>query len=239
MNSKRTKLTLLVSLGILGGLIQSATADAWDQKTTFTFSGPVEIPGQVLSAGTYVFKLADLGSQRNIVQVFSEDQRHLYGTFLAIPDQRLRPAGKPIITFDERAAGSPEAVKAWFYPGDTYGHQFVYPKPRALALAKANNTPVASMPAELAANTMQPTTSMTQPHVVAMRQAPLKAEKPTEEEVEIAEVFVAPDPPQGAQSDSSPARLPTTGSPLPFVGLLGLVSLAIAGGMKFVLVRGR
>src|SRR6202142_1606116 len=98
---------LFVGLGLLGGMVQRAAADDFDQKTTFTFSGPVEIPGQVLSAGTYVFKLADLGSQRNIVQVFSEDQRHLYGTFLAIPDQRLRPAGKPIITFDERAAGSP------------------------------------------------------------------------------------------------------------------------------------
>lgn len=131
MNRTRAILALLVGLGTLGGMAPRANAGEWDQKTIFTFSGPVEIPGQVLPAGTYVFKLADSSSDRNTVQVFSEDEKHLYGTFLSIPDERLRPAGKPIITFDERTAGSPEAVRAWFYPGDDYGHQFVYPKPQS------------------------------------------------------------------------------------------------------------
>jgi hypothetical protein len=80
-------------------------------------------------------------------------------------------------------------VKAWFYPGDDVGHEFVYPKPRAVALAKANKTPVPSMPAELAANTTKPAAAVNEPHVVAMSQAPLKAQKPTEEEVKIAEIF--------------------------------------------------
>ena len=191
---KRTTATLilLVSLGFLGGMVPRATADESDQKTIFTFSGSVEIPGQVLPAGTYVFKLADSQSDRDIVQVFSKDEGHLYGTFLAIPDQRLRPAGKAIITFEETPGGSQEAVKAWFYPGENYGHQFVYPKPKAVALAKANHTPVPSMPAELAANTRRPAATVKEPHVVAMKQAPLKAQKPTEEESEIAEVFVRP-----------------------------------------------
>jgi hypothetical protein len=227
MNTTRAKVMLLAGLGFLGGLVQSATADDWDQKTIFTFSGPVEIPGQVLPAGTYVFKLADSSSNRNIVQVYGKNEKHLYGTFLAIPDARLQPAGKPIITFDETPAGSPEAVRAWFYPGDTYGHQFVYPKPKAVALAKANNTPVPSMPAELAANTTQPAASVKAPQVVAMRQAPLKAQKPNEEEVEIAEVFAAPD--QG----QLPATLPTTGSAMPLIGLIGLLSLATAFGLRF------
>jgi hypothetical protein len=180
---------LLTGLAFLAGIAPRATADEWDQKTTFTFSGPVEIPGQELPAGTYVFKLADSQSDRDIVQVFSKDETHLFGTFLSIPNQRLRPAGKPIITFEEKEAGSPEAVKAWFYPGEDYGHGFVYPKPKAAALAKANNTPVASMPAELAPNTTKPAATMKEPHVVAMRQAHLKAQKPTEGEVETAEVF--------------------------------------------------
>src|SRR2546427_495135 len=116
---KKTIMNMIVlaGIGLVSGLVPRATADEWDQKTIFTFSGPVEIPGQVLQAGTYVFKLADSQSDRNIVQVFSEDEKHLYGTFLAIPDERLRPAGRPIITFDERTNGTPEAVKAWFYPG--------------------------------------------------------------------------------------------------------------------------
>jgi hypothetical protein len=123
--------------------------------------------------------------------VFNKDQTHLYGTFLTIPDEHLRISGKTILTFDEAPAGSPEAVRAWFYPGDEFGHEFVYPKTQALRLAKANNMPVASMPAELSENTKKPASTMKEPHVMAMRQAHLKAQKPTGEEVEIAEAFPA------------------------------------------------
>jgi len=202
---------------------RQAGADEWDQRTVFTFSGPVEIPGQVLPAGTYVFKLADSQSDRNIVEVFSKDETHLYGTFLAIPDYRLKPADRPIITFEERAAGSPEAVRAWFYPGENYGHDFVYPKVKAVELATANNKPVPSMPNELAANTTQPTTNVSEPHVVALKQAPLKAQKPTE--VEIAEAFAAP------------VQLPKTASPLAAVALIGLLSLGLAGSLRFALAK--
>jgi hypothetical protein len=218
---KHIKTIVFVCLGVLGTALPQAKADEWDQKTVFTFSGPVEIPGRVLNSGTYVFKLMESQSDRSIVQVFNKSENQLYGTFLTIPDYRLKPAGKPIITFEERAAGSPEAVKAWFYPGENYGHEFVYPKAKALQLAKANNQPVASMPTELAANTTMPATTMKEAHVVAMKQAPLKAQQPTEEEVEIAEVFLPP-PPQ------APASLPQTASSLPLVGLIGLLSFGTA-----------
>ena len=233
MNRMKTRVMLFVGLGLLGGMVQRAAADDFDQKTVFTFSGPVEIPGQVLSAGTYVFKLADSSSDRNIVQVFNKDETHLYGTFLAIPDYRIKPAGKTIITFEERPAGSPEAVKAWFYPGENYGRDFVYPKPKATALAKANNTPVPSMPAEFAANTIKPAATVKAPHIVAMSQAPLKAQKPTEEEVEIAEVF--------AVSDEAPLppTLPTTASPLPLIGLVGVLSIGAGVGLRFAAAKAR
>lgn len=83
-------------------------ADAWNERTTVTFNEPVEIPGQVLSAGTYVFKLMDSQSDRNIVQIFNKAENHVYATILAIPDYRLKPAGKTVITFEERAADSPK-----------------------------------------------------------------------------------------------------------------------------------
>jgi hypothetical protein len=229
MNSKRATLVALVGLGIVIGTASQALGDQSDQKTVFTFKSPVEIPGQVLEPGTYVFKLADSESDRDLVQVFNKDETHLYGTFITIPDQRIRPAGRPIITFDERPADSPEAVRAWFYPGDVYGHDFVYPKPRAVALAKANNKPVPSMPAELAANTTKPTVSINEPHVLALRQAPLKAQKPTEEEVEIREVFVA--------EYSTPATLPKTASNLALIGILGMISLALASVLSLVRPR--
>ena len=233
MNRMKTRVMLFVGLGLLGGIVQRAAADDFDQKTVFTFSGPVEIPGQVLSAGTYVFKLADSSSDRNIVQVFNKDETHLYGTFLAIPDYRIKPAGKTIITFEERPAGSPEAVKAWFYPGENYGRDFVYPKPKATALAKANNTPVPSMPAEFAANTIKPAATVKARHIVAMSQAPLKAQKPTEEEVEIAEVFAVP------AEAPLPPTLPTTASPWPLIGLVGLLSIGAGVGLRFAAAKAR
>jgi hypothetical protein len=45
------------------------------------------------------------------------------------------------------------------------------------------------MPTELAANTTKPAKTMKEPHVMAMRQSPLKAQKPTGEEVEVAAAF--------------------------------------------------
>ena len=233
ISMRNVRTLILASVGLLSSVLPQARADEWDQKTTFTFSGPVEIPGQVLSSGTYVFKLADSQSDRNIVQVFNKDENHLYGTFLTISDYRLKPAGKPIITFEERASGSPEAVRAWFYPGENYGHQFVYPKAKALELAKANNTPVPSMPNELAESTTKPAPTMQEPHITELKQAPIRAQQPTEEEVEIAQVFVAETP----SAAPLPDRLPQTASPLPLIGLLGILSLASGGALSLVSAR--
>ena len=189
MNKTTTNVIVLAGLAFLGGMAPRALADDWDERTIFTFSNPVEIPGQVLDAGTYVFKVVDSASDRNVVQVFSEDENHLYGTFLTVPDYHQRPSGKTIINFEERAAGDPEAVKTWFYPGDNYGHDFVYPRAKAAALAKANNQPVASMPDELAGKTTKPAKSMNESSVAAMKKTPLKAQKPTGQEVEVSEAF--------------------------------------------------
>ncbi|MEI9976217.1 MAG: hypothetical protein WDO73_31725 [Ignavibacteriota bacterium] len=117
-------------------------ADDWNRKTKITFSGPVEIPGvhlkgwAVLPAGTYVFKILDSQSDRHIVQIFSEDESTVYATILAIPNYRLKTTDKTVITFRERPAGEPEALRAWFYPGRNFGEEFVYPKARAVELGQ-------------------------------------------------------------------------------------------------------
>ena len=101
----------------------NAKADDWNRKTIVTFSEPIEIPGVhlqgwgVLPAGTYVFKILDSRSDRHIVQIFSKDELTVYATILAIPNYRLRATDKTVITFRERPAGQPEALRAWFYPG--------------------------------------------------------------------------------------------------------------------------
>ena len=126
-------------------LAPGARADEWNKKTILTFSGPVQIPGVTLPAGTYVFKLADLNGNRHVVQVFDKDEKKIYGTILAIPDQKLEPSDKPVVMFAERAAGTPQAVRAWFYPGETIGNEFVYPRSEAMKIARDTHQSVLSM----------------------------------------------------------------------------------------------
>ena len=125
-------------LGLLGVVFAPpAKADDWNRKTKITFSGPVEIPGVhlagwgVLPAGTYVFRILDSQSDRHIVQIFNADETAIYATILAVPNYRLRATDKTVITFRERPAGEPEALRAWFYPGRNWGEEFVYPKAKA------------------------------------------------------------------------------------------------------------
>jgi hypothetical protein len=217
-------LTIICCLALVALVFPSGVkADAWNKKTIVTFNEPVEIPGvgaQILPAGTYVFKLMDSSSDRHIVQIFNQDETHVYATILAIPNYRLRATDKTVITFREKAAGSPEAIRAWFYPGDNSGQEFVYPKTRAIELAKLTNMPILAMPAELASEIVRPVKSVDEPPVVALRQAPLTAVKPTGDEVEIAQVVERP-PVQIAAAE----RLPETASSLPLLGLIGLLSL--------------
>ena len=85
----------------------------------------------MLPAGTYVFKLLNSSSNRHIVQIFNKDQTKIYATILAIPNYRLQPKDKTVITFNESVKGAPQAIRAWFYPGANWGEEFVYPKAKA------------------------------------------------------------------------------------------------------------
>ncbi len=169
----------LVTLAVL-----VARADEYNKKTVVTFNGPVEIPGKVLPAGTYVVKLFDSDSDRNIVQIWNKDETQLIATVLAIPDYRLTPADNPIITFEERAQGSPPAIRAWFYPGDNYGLEFVYPKTRATELAAANRKNVPAMADSMSAYVSKSTNSKTSSGVVALKQTRVTAMTPDKNEVE-------------------------------------------------------
>ena len=117
----------LVIAGLLCGFsVPSAHADEWNQETVLTFSQPVEIPGQILPAGTYRFLLVDSTSNRNIVQIFSSDWSKLYATLFTVASERWEPTGETAIRFAERPSDQPEAITTWFYPGEITGHEFIY-----------------------------------------------------------------------------------------------------------------
>jgi hypothetical protein len=149
MKNKSIWIGLMVSL-IAFVAVSSARADEWDKKTVLTFSQPVEIPGHVLPAGTYMFKLADTMGDRRIVQVFNADGSEIIATVMAISDNRLTSTDETVVKFSEVPAGSPEAIRAWFYPGNTIGQAFVYPKSRATQLARASKAVVPALAVDVA-----------------------------------------------------------------------------------------
>jgi hypothetical protein len=203
--------------------------DEWNKKTLLTFSQPVEIPGVILPAGQYVFKLADSNANRHIVQVFNADQDQIFATILAIPHYRMQPADKTLILFDERRADQPQAIHAWFYPGALYGQEFVYPRSRALELARETHQPVLT-------GDVTPTETPTE-----LEKTPVVAVTPENKEVEVAEAIetapAAPTQwtvPAPAVAPAPEKELPETASPLPFIALLGVSSLGLAWLLKTI-----
>jgi hypothetical protein len=216
---KIVKTVLVVSaLSLLAAMsAPGVRADEYNKKTVMTFNQPVEIPGQILPAGTYTFKLLDSRSDRHIVQVFNADGTKLIATILTINDYRLQPTGRTVVKFAEQSGDQPDALKAWFYPGDNFGQEFVYPKPRAIELAVALKEPVAALPAD--------TTDLDTVAIVAVT--------PEQTEVPVTEVIQTTAP---VAQDPAPtvatAALPKTASSVPLIALLGLASLGAALAVK-------
>ena len=121
----------------------AAHADERDEYTKMSFSQPVQIPGQVLPAGTYVFKLAD-SEDRTFVQIFNADRTVLYTTVGTIPTSRREPTGDTVVTFAEQDQGTPNVLLKWFYPGRTTGHEFVYPKQERQQLAQERHVDISA-----------------------------------------------------------------------------------------------
>ena len=232
---------------LLAAMTPAANADVWNKKTYFTFPHKVEVPGGVvLEPGKYVFKLADSMSNRHIVQIFNERENHVYATILAISAQRMNPADKTILTFYEMPGDAPEPVRQWFYPGDTIGQEFAYPKKRALEISQAVHmtVPISTQITETAV-----TETKTDESLTAVVQPPPVIEEKTEEaetQLEIAQEFPvqanqAPprveedadqEPVLMAQATPPPAappaqepEMPKTASYVPLVGLAGLTSI--------------
>jgi hypothetical protein len=126
---KINKLYMIFGLAIAFGLFFgiAANADEMDEATKMTFSAPVQIPGRVLPAGSYLFKLADTEPNLNMVRIFNADGTKLYGTVETIPAERLEPTGDTTVTLAEQGSGKPDALRTWFYPGRLMGNEFVYP----------------------------------------------------------------------------------------------------------------
>jgi|CXWL01.1.fsa_nt_gi hypothetical protein len=209
---------------ILSGFIPAAAlAQPSDMRTFFTFSGPVAVPGATLPAGKYLFRIVDTTTGRTVVQVLSADGKTPHSMFLIWRASRPDVPSEPEVRFMETAAGMPQAVRTWWYPGNRTGYEFVYPKAQARLLARGSGQPVL-------ATATEPTTIPAPPAVV-------ERIEPSGEETAIAETAPPAFAPTGpillgqlapptldfTEPPQLRAELPRTASGLPLTGLAGLM----------------
>ena len=220
-----------VGFALLFLVISTAFAQVWNKKTNLTVGERIEVPGAVLEPGKYVVKLVDSDSNRHIVRFMNEREDRVISTVIAIPNERLKVTGDTQFSFYERPVGEPRAMRAWFYPGDNFGQEFVYPEHRAAPIAAAAHEPVPSV-----ADREEP-----------VMRAEVKPEQPAARELKRAEVTPAAPPVQMAQAaplarptptpEPEPQTLPRTGGLGALFGLLGVAALGGAAGLRFVLRR--
>ncbi len=259
------RLTSTIASACAGVLLMAgaASAQAPDTKqlTFVTFSAPVTLPGVTLPAGSYAFKLADSPVNRNIVQVFDRDQQTIYATIIAVPAERSKPADETIITFRESPTNMPPAIQYWYYPGETRGQEFAYPKDQAMKIANATHAPVLSIDASASdAEAMKSATitrlepsATAEPSAAPAPEARAEAAPPAQQpepqpapaarettpspvgtsgrDTQSAAPAAPAQPPAAARDE----QLPKTGSSLPLLGLAG--ALAILGALSIRSLR--
>ena len=233
--AKVVAVMIYLVLGLLGG----AKADEENKKTIVSFNHRFEIPGgQVLPAGKYVFKVLDPAANPNIIQILSEDEKHLYATIMAIPKYRLRQTEKTVMTFSSRTTGAPDAIRTWFYPGSTRGVEFIYPKqPRTVDLAKLPPKPAPPKPAPVAkkppkvASKKHKRVKPVPPPVVATQPAPATVEalpgiQPTKEKFGVnVDVLnrVPVEFPEASKAPARPQQVPRKHNVMPDLIVVGLI----------------
>ena len=133
LNKSYIAIGLIIAFALFFEL--AAYADESDQATTITFSQPIQIPGQVLPAGTYLFKLAS-GDDLNVVQIFNAGRTVLYATLQTVATDRPEPTDHTVVALAEQGTEQPDVLLKWFYPGRETGNEFLYPKQKEKELAQ-------------------------------------------------------------------------------------------------------
>lgn len=238
-------IALATGFGLALAAAPQAYADQWNKRTILTINETIQVPGKVLTPGKYVMRLLDSPSNRHIVQVWDANEQNLQTTVLAIPNYRLQPTGDTQFGFYETPQGQPKAMRSWFYPGDNFGQEFVYPKSEAVSIASYANTNVptttavtqeqmtsAEIRAVDRAGTEMELDRQTYTRADGMQPAtPAPTPAPTTEVAQAAPVTQPEATPAPAEV---PARLPETGSAMPLVGLVGMLSLGAAAVLRRV-----
>lgn len=137
----RSIILVLLSVVVLNCSIPAnAQSYEWARKSIITLDDLSEVPGMVLEPGTYVLKADDnVGGPRTLVQLLNKDESQVLTTFIAVPDNRVRPDSDVVFSFFPGITVGPKPIQTWFYPGEMNGYEFVYPKTRAREIAKSSD----------------------------------------------------------------------------------------------------
>jgi hypothetical protein len=218
----------LLAAAVLATTIAPLGATPVDRLSYMTFSGPVQIPGAVLDAGTYRFRLADPTSSRQVMQVLSNDGSIVYSMFYTRADWRTKVTDNTTVTFRETPAGVPAAVRSLFHGGESRGYEFVYAKGELQTAPK----PVSQPPV-----TYAPTpAAVWPPHVLDPAETSIESTPPAAPAAP-APAMTAEHATLPAEPLAVPAELPKTASPLPLVAIGGLFTLL--AGLGAGLLRSR
>lgn len=211
-------------------LVNAGAQGPANQDTFFTFSQAVELPKTTLPAGTYFFQLMDSQSNRHIVKVMSQDRKQLLATLMAIPFySNDRPSDEPQVRFMETPAtagtSASNAIKIWFYPGNTTGHEFIYPREQALKIAARSGQTV------LTTKTESEDSELARVDGNGVEAEATAQAEPVREPVGAITGSPEPAPAPAPERSEKPASAPRTDLPhtagfLPLLGLMGFGSLA-------------
>jgi hypothetical protein len=235
------------ALALVGSaMVTAASAQTnLNQRTVLTFSQPIEVPSKVLPAGTYTFELHESQMNRHIVQVYDADGKELITTFLAIPNRRLETTDDTVVRFAEVAPGQPQAMRAWFYPGQTVGQEMVYSKKRATELAATANVVVpavddtfydtATMDTMKTVDVVTVNPDRTTAAVAVtepVRTEPVRTEPARPVTAPVTPAPVMQEPVTPAPVTTPREELPRTASTLPLIALFGFVTLALGLALR-------
>jgi hypothetical protein len=144
MQMSRVVTTAVVAVAAALAMTVGAWADESNKLTYLTVAKTVQLPGITLAPGRYRIELADVVDSRRVIKVASEDGAKQFGLLLTIPNELREPAKDAVVLFSETSAAEPEAVKAYVYPGERIGYEFIYPHDQAVQIAKRAHTRVLS-----------------------------------------------------------------------------------------------
>lgn len=199
-------------------VVPSAVAQI-PEVSVLPVSEPLQIGDTVLQPGTYTIKLVPGFSNRNIVQVTSQDGSTVHATVLSVPHQ-LGPGEElpnTMFVFYPAEAGQPRALRTWFAADavSNGGHDIVYEESRARMLARAANARVVSYTDDVA----EADFGTTELRVVSP-DATIETYRVPATTVQVAE--------------ARPMELPATAGRVPMIALLGLLAVVGAVAVRFV-----